>query len=61
MDSGRHYGITDVVQEIGRAGRSGEPIHNTVILSADDMQWIRSEVGRENDWNRDDLRFFLNE
>ena len=57
----RPHGIMDFVQEVGRAGRSGEPVQSTIVLGKREVKWLRSEAAKEADWNREGLRLFLNE
>lgn len=57
----RPHGIMDYVQEVGRAGRNGEPVQSIVVLGKSVMKWLRSEAAAETDWNREGLRIFLTE
>lgn len=58
---GRPHGIMDFVQEVGRAGRSGEPVESRILLGKGEALWLRSEAAHETEWNREGLRLFLNE
>ena len=57
----RPHSIVDFVQEVGRAGRSGEPVQSTIVPGKREVKWLRSEAAKEADWNREGLRLFLNE
>ena len=58
---GRPHGIMDFVQEVGRAGRSGEPVQSIIVLGKGEMKWMQSEAARESEWNREGLRLYLKE
>ena len=58
---GRPHGIMDYVQEVGRAGRSGEVVQSIVVLGRGEMKWLQSEAAMESEWNREGLRLFLKE
>lgn len=58
---GRPHGIIDFVQEVGRAGRGGEPVQSSILLGKGESLWLRSEAAYETEWNREGLRLFLNE
>ena len=58
---GRPHGIMDFVQEVGRAGRSGDAIRSQVLLGRREYKWLQSAAASEREWNREGLRLFLTE
>jgi superfamily II DNA helicase RecQ len=58
---GRPHGIIDFVQEVGRAGRNGEPVQSVIVLGRGEMKWMQSEAARESKWSWEGLRLFLKE
>jgi len=57
----RPHGIMDFVQEVGRAGRSGDIVRSPVLLGRREFQWLQSEGACEREWNREGLRLLLTE
>jgi superfamily II DNA helicase RecQ len=59
---GRPHGIIDFVQEVGRAGRTGEPVQSTVVAERREIERLESSatVGQP-DPNYEGLRQFLTE
>lgn len=55
----RPHGVMDFVQEVGRAGRSGDTIRSHVLLGRREFKWLQSDGACEREWNREGLRLFL--
>ncbi len=55
----RPHGVMDFVQEVGRAGRSGDAIRSHVLLGRRESKWLQSDGAYEREWNREGLRLFL--
>ena len=45
----RPHGIMDYVQEVGRAGRSGETVRCVIVLGKGEMKWLGSGAAGESE------------
>lgn len=56
---GRPRGIIDFVQEVGRAGRSGERVRSVVVMEKGKMKWLCSNAGKSADMQEEAMRLFI--
>jgi len=56
---GRPHSALDFVQEVGRAGRSGEAVQSVVVMRKREMRWLRSEGAKNSNPSKEALRRFL--
>lgn len=55
----RPHGIIDFVQEVGRAGRSGERVESRVVVAKGQMKWLSSAEAQNSDMQKEAMRLFI--